>query len=241
MFAYHAEELSIDEFEFEGDETNLKLTRLLLKALFVLQEKQPEIEFKAQKGGKISGNFMKLLINGEGIGETWVELVPRNPPYEMYCVSGPFVKSRTETYFYKNYQNKISRRTPEALYSLCVENKFLRLPTVSETYSEAMKEFIWQYISHRLEKEEVIVENIFNFTRNKEAMEKLLLGFEISDYMRSEISQINRIVKKIKNLEAEVEIENAKMVAELDVAPQKFDTLRHTPNLKKMMTYYGKQ
>jgi hypothetical protein len=59
--------------------------------------------------------------------------------------------------------------------------------------------------------------------------------------MRSEISQINRIVKKIKNLEAEVEIENAKMVAELDVAPQKFDTLRHTPNLKKMMTYYRTQ
>jgi hypothetical protein len=238
MLAYHAEELSIDESEFEGDETNLKLTRLLLKALFVLQEKQPEIKFKAQKGGKISDNGIKLLINGEVVGGTWVELIPRNPPYEMYCVSGPFVKSRTQTYFYQNYQNKISRRTPEALYSLCVENKFLRLPTVSETYTEAMKEFIWQYISHRLEKEEVIVENIFNFTRNKEAMEKLLLGFEISDYMRSEISQINRILKKIKEVEAEVEIENAKMVAELDVAPQKFDTMRYTPNLKKMMTYY---
>lgn len=237
MFAYRAEELSIDESTFEGEETSLELTRLLLKALFVLQEKQPEIQFKAHKGGKISDNSIKLLINGELVGETWVELSRRKPPYEMYCVAGPFVKSRTETYFYKNAFNRIARRTPEALYSLCVENKFLRLPTVSETYSEAMKEFIWRYISHRLEKEERTADYILTFPRDKEAMVKILLSLKIPNHMQSEISQIPKIIKKIKELEDEVEIENAKMVAELDVAPQKFDMLRHTPNLKKLMKY----
>jgi hypothetical protein len=237
MFAYRAEELSIDESAFEGEETALELCRLFLKALFVLQEKQPEIQFKAHKGGKISDTSIELLINGEEVGETWIEQISRNPPYEMYCVCGPFVKSKTKTYFYKNAFNKVSRRTPEALYSLCVENKFLRLPTVSETYSEAMKEFIWEYISHRLKKEEDTARYILSFSRDKEAMGKMLLGLKIPYYMQSEISKIPRIIKKIKNLEGEVEIENAKMVAELDVVPKKFDMLRHTPNLKTLIKY----
>lgn len=241
MFAFRAEELSIDKSEFQGEETALKLCRLLLKALFVLQEKQPEIQFKANKAGKISDNSIELLINGEVIGETWVELTRRKSPYEMYCVAGPFVKSKNETYFYRNAYNKISRRTPEELYSLCAENKFLRLPTVSETYSESMKEFIWEYIYPRLEKEERTANYILSFPRDKDAMGKIMLGLKMPSYMQSEISKIPKIMEKIKYLKKELEIENAKMVAELDVAPQKFDMLRHTPNLKKIMSYFEEE
>lgn len=233
MFEYTADQLSIDPEYFEDGSKDMELGRLLLDALPILQAKQPEIRFLAPKGGKIMDYTISASINGEEVGEIYVRYVNSKYPHEMYYVRGPFVKSSIS-----KHKNEVSRRTPDDLFNLCVEQKFLRLKTTQETYAEAMDDFIWNYISNQLNEDEKEAWYFIHRAQNKEDMLKFVLTLKLDRYFADYLANLPKLVKKIKGLEEEISIENAKLVAELDVKPRNFDALKHSPNLRKIMAIY---
>lgn len=233
MLEYTADQLSLDPESFEDGSKDMELGRFLLNALPILQAKQPEIRFFAPKGGKIRDYTISASINGEEVGEIFVRYTNIKHPYEMYYVRGPFVKSPR----FRNC-DEIGRRNPNELFDLCVEKKFLRLKTTQETYVEAMDDFIWNYISTQLEKDEKEAWYFMRQTRDQEGMLRFLINLRPDRSIMNYLADLPKLSNKIKQLEDEIQIESAKLVAELDVNPKNFDALKHSPSLRKIMAIY---
>lgn len=233
MFEYTANQLSVDETQFEEGSEMLNLAHLLVKALPILQEKQPEIRFLAPKNGKIDANYINVSINGEEVGRIIVRYVNRAIPYEMYYANGPFVKPTKN-----RYDREVCRRKPEDLFDLCVEGKFFRLKSTKETYIEAMNDFIWNYISCQLQKDEREASDFIYLTYNKEDMLRFVVTLKLSRPIMNYLANLPKLAKKINKLEMEVAEESEKLAAELNVEAQVFSIFKHSPNLKKIMTLY---
>lgn len=226
--AYAADELVIG-YDSDLDEQGLEMIKHTIDACKKIAEKMPDVRFLSHDKS-VYYPHVYLIINGEDVGSFFVKSLfyGKNTRKKgiSYNIRTPYTPEKG-----------VWRKEISDLLDLCVEKNYIHLPSLDETYMEAM-DVVLQQTEHALRDETNTAKDILYRARLKENAERFAFGLEPDKYFAREMEKLPSIYEKIIRLKKEMDIENAILIAELNVAPKKFNLLKYCPDLKKVILLY---
>lgn len=226
--SYRADELVIGS-NCDLSEHGLEMAQYALNACQQLAARMPQIRFFSNDQ-KIYYPHVYLIIGDEDVGELFVK----------HSIHGK--ENQEKRIIHKIYtpytpEKGVWRKDIGELLDLCAAQNYIRLPNLDETYMEAM-DIVLQQTEHALRQETITAKNILYCAKKKENAERCAFGLPPDQYLQRDMEKLPAIYEKIVRLKKEMDIENATLIAELDVAPKKFNLLKYCPDLKKVISLY---
>lgn len=226
--SYTADELVIGS-EYDLSNHELEMAQYTLDACKKIAGKMPEVRF-CSNDHKIYHPQVYLSIGDEDVGMLLVR----------HSIHGKENQKKRITYkIYTPYTpaKGVCRKDIDEVLDLCAEKNYIRVPSLDETYAEAM-DVVLQQTEHALREETATAEHILYSARRKENAERCAFGLPPDEYLLREMEELPAAYEKIIRLKKEMDIENALLIAELNVAPRKFNLLKYCPDLKKVILLY---